>query len=148
MRFPFEVNFAELQSNPEPYVDAVFGSLESEFMVMPRGKGFVEFSTFEAGYETLKRATGNFQVVTPETVTTAVHDMPVVLLVLRCMLGFTPPEWATYATSHTGVEITQGAARTIDRAIRTRPESALLGRGEVTNRRASTQKTSCGSVTR
>ena len=81
MRFPFEVSFAELQRDPEPYVDAVFGSLESEFMVMPRGKGFVEFSTFDGGYETLKRATESFQVVTPETVTSAVHDAPVVLLV-------------------------------------------------------------------
>ena len=72
MRFPFEVRFEEIQSDPEPYVDAVFGSLQSEFMVMPRGKGFVEFSTFEAGYEALKRATRSFQDVTPETVTSAV----------------------------------------------------------------------------
>lgn len=135
MRFPFEVGFAEIQSDPEPYVDAVFGSLESEFMVMPRGEGFVEYSTFEAGYETLKRATGGFQVVTRETVTTAVHDAPVVLLVLRCMLGFTPPEWANYATSHTGVEITQSAARTMDRAIRVSPEAQSFRRGEVTKRR-------------
>ncbi|MDE0022822.1 MAG: hypothetical protein OXP69_00255 [Spirochaetaceae bacterium] len=135
MRFPFEVSFAEIQRDPEPFVDAVFGSLVSEFMVMPRGKGFVEFSTFEAAYETLKRATGGFQVVTPETVTTAVHDAPVVLLVLRCMLGFTPPEWATYATNHTGVEVTQNAARTIDRGVRMNPETDLSRRGEVTNRR-------------
>ena len=47
IRFPFEVSFAEIQSDPEPYVDAVFGTLRSEFMVMPRGKGFVEFRTFE-----------------------------------------------------------------------------------------------------
>lgn len=135
MKFPFEVGYSEIQSDPEPYVDAVFGALESEFMVMPRGKGFVEFRTFENGYETLKRATSSFQVVTPETVTKAVHDAPVVLLVLRCMLGFTPPEWAIYATSYTGVEITQSAARTIDRAVRMNPEVALSRRGEVTNRR-------------
>jgi len=135
MPSPFEVSFAEIQRDPEPFVDAVFGSLESEFMVMPRGKGFVEFSTFEAGYETLKRATGSFHVVTPETVTPAVHDAPVVLLVLRCMLGFTPPEWATYATNHTGVEVTQSAARTIDRSVRMNPEAAFSERREVTNRR-------------
>lgn len=135
MRFPFEVSFEEIRNDPEPYVDAVFGSLRSEFMAMPRGKGFVEYNTFDAGYETLKRATESFQVVTSETVTTAVQDAPVVLLVLRCMLGFTPPEWAAYATSHTGVEIPQGAVRTIDRAIRMNPERALAARGEVTNRR-------------
>ena len=58
MRFPFEVSFEEIRSDPEPFVDAVFGSLESEFMVMPRGKGFVEFSTFEAGYESLNEPPG------------------------------------------------------------------------------------------
>lgn len=65
MRFPFEVSFAELQRDPEPYIDAVFGSLESEFMVMPRGKGFVEFSTFDAGYETLKRITDSSRSLLP-----------------------------------------------------------------------------------
>ena len=135
MRFPFEVSFEEMQSDPEPYVDAVFGSLQSEFMVMPRGRGFVEFSTFEAGYETLKRATRSFQDVNPETVTPAILRTPVALLVLRCILGLTPPEWAAYTTSHTGVEITQGAARTIDRAVRMNPESALIGRGAVTEKR-------------
>ena len=48
MRFPFEVSYEQIRSDPDAYVDAVFGSLQSEFMVMPRGKGFVEFSTFEA----------------------------------------------------------------------------------------------------
>ena len=117
MRFPFEAFFEEIQSDPEPYVDAVFGSLQSEFMVMPRGREFVKFSTFEAGYEALKRATRSFRDVTPETVTAAVLRVTVAPLVLRCILGFTPPEWAAYTTSHTGAEMTQGAARTIDRAV-------------------------------
>ncbi len=34
MPFPFEVSFAEIQRDPEPFVDAVFGSLVSEFMVV------------------------------------------------------------------------------------------------------------------
>ena len=37
MPFPFEVSFDEVQADPDAYVDAVFGSLQSEFMVMPRG---------------------------------------------------------------------------------------------------------------
>ena len=71
MPFPFEVGFDEVQSNMDAYVDAVFGCLESEFLVMPKGIGFVEFSTFETGYEALKRATGNFHDMTPETVVPA-----------------------------------------------------------------------------
>ena len=64
MPFPFEVGFDELQSDLDTYVDAVFGCLESEFLVMPKGKGFVEFPVFEYGYEALKRATGSFRDVT------------------------------------------------------------------------------------
>ena len=135
MPFPFEVSFAEIRADPDAYVDAVFGALHSEFMLMPRGKGFVEFNTFEAGYETLKRATAGFRDVTPETVTRAIFEVPVTLLVLRCILGFTPSEWAAYATGYTGVEITQSAARTIDRAVRINPGAALTGRGTVTEER-------------
>lgn len=49
MPFPFEVGFDEVRANLDGYVDAVFGCLESEFLVMPKGKGFVEFPAFEAG---------------------------------------------------------------------------------------------------
>ena len=64
-----------------------------------------------------------------------VFETPIALIVLRCMLGFTPPEWAYYATRHTGVEVTQGAARTIDRNIRMKPDAALAKRSPVTERR-------------
>ena len=106
--FPFEVGFDELQSDIESYVDAVFGCLASEFLVMPKGKGFVEFPVFESGYEALKRATGGFRDVSAGTVGAAVFETPMALVVLRCMLGFTPPEWAYYATRQTGVEVKQG----------------------------------------
>lgn len=135
MPFPFEVGFDEVQSNLDVYVDAVFGCLESEFPVMPKGKGFVEFTTFEAGYEALKRATRDFQNVTPTTVIPAVFDAPISLIILRCMVGFTPPEWAYYASQHTGIEITQGAARAIDRNIRMKPEVSLPRNGGVTEQR-------------
>lgn len=135
MPFPFEVSFDELRADPDAYVDAVFDCLESEFMVMPRGHGFVEFPTFESGYETLKRVTRGFREVTSENVTSAVINAPVALLVLRCMLGFTPPEWAEYAKRHTGVPITQGAARSLDRTIRMDPDRDLAGIGTVTRER-------------
>ncbi len=72
MPFPFEVPFDEVASNLDRFVDAVFGALESEFLVMPRGDGFVDFPTFEAGYERLKRETSGFREVTPEHVAEAV----------------------------------------------------------------------------
>ena len=49
MPFPFEVGFDEVRSNLDACVDAVFGCLESEFLVMSKGDGFVEFPDFENG---------------------------------------------------------------------------------------------------
>ena len=135
MPFPFEVGFDELQSDLDTYVDAVFGCLESEFLVMPKGKGFVEFAVFEDGYEALKRATGGFRNVVPDTIAPVVVTTPIAFIVLRCMLGFTPPEWAYYASRHTGIEVPQGAARTIDRNIRMDPEAELPKKGSITQQR-------------
>ena len=135
MPFPFEVPFDEVATDLDRFVDAVFGALESEFLVMPRGDGFVDFPTFEAGYERLKRETSGFRDVTPEHVAEAVLDQPISLIVLRCMLGFTPPEWAYLATRYTGIDVPQGAARTLDRGVRTDPERPLPRNGGVTEQR-------------
>ena len=147
MPFPFEVTFDELGSDLDAYVDAVFGCLESDFLVMPRGKGFVEFPEFEAGYEALKRATGSFRRFTPDTVTPVVVETPVALIVLRCMLGFTPPEWAYIASRHTGVNITQGAARTIDRRIRMNPDAPLSSKGKTGERIRALIAAACDALT-
>ena len=135
MPFPFEVEFDEVRSNLDACVDAVFGCLESEFLIMPKGDGFVEYPEFENGYEALKRATGGFREVTLETVAPVVFETPIALIVLRCMLGFTPSEWAYHTSRYTGVNVTQSAARAIDRSIRIKPNGALSKRGRVTERR-------------
>ena len=135
MPFPFEVGIDEIENDIDAYVDAVFVCLESAFLVMPKGDGFVDFALFERGYEALKRATGSFEKFTPEIIGPVVYDTPIALIVLRCMLGFTPPEWAYYASEYTGVRITQGAARAIDRNIRTRPDKRLPRKGTLTEER-------------
>ena len=135
MPFPYEVDFSEVEADLETYVDAVFGALESDFLVMPKGDGFVELAVFDAGYEALKRATGGFREVTSDTILPVVMERPICLIVLRCMLGLTPPEWAYVATVSAGVEVSQGAARTIDRAIRLAPEKPISVRAAVRRRR-------------
>jgi hypothetical protein len=50
------------------------------------------------------------------------------------MLGFTPPEWAYIATQRTGVEVSQGFVRSLDRRIRMEPLRPL-GKGKVTTDR-------------
>ena len=54
MPFPFEVPFSEIQESPDVYVASVFSCLESEFMTMPKGPGFVEYPIFQQAYEALK----------------------------------------------------------------------------------------------
>ena len=125
MKYPFEASLDEIEANPEPYIDAVFSSLESEFLVLSKGDDFLDYPQFERAYETLKRATNGFDRLQSETVLATVHQFPLTLTVFRTMLGFTPPEWA-YVTAHrTGVEISQNFARSIDRKIRANPFSPL-----------------------
>lgn len=125
MPFPFEVHFKEVQANIDVYVDEVFSALQSGFMTMPKGPGFVEYAAFEQNYEALKRGTRGFRDLTVDQVLSIVRTKPISLIVLRAMLGFTPSEWADAATARTNVQVTQGAARTIDRKVRLEPETPL-----------------------
>jgi hypothetical protein len=72
MRYPFEASADEIESDPEPFISAVFSSLESEFLLLPKGKGFVEYAAFEQGYEALKRATNGFTQLDPDAIEKAV----------------------------------------------------------------------------
>lgn len=117
----FEADYTDKTLAFEPLVDEVFAELQSNFLAMPRGEGFTDYATFEKGYQALKRATDNFASVTTATIEAAVAVAPIAFIVFRCILGFTPPEWAHVTTELTGVRVDQGAARTLDRSIRLKP---------------------------
>ena len=136
VKYPFEAQFDDIANDPEPYVDSVFASLESEFLRLPKGPDFIEYASFEAGYEALKRATSHFADLTPDTVMKAVDERPISLIVLRCMLGFTPSELAYVATQESGEKISQTFARDLDRRVRMDPE-AQISSSELTRRRLS-----------
>jgi hypothetical protein len=125
MPFPFEVSIEELETNIENHVDSVYAGLSSDFIVMPKGVGFVDYPTFEAGYETLKKATGGFSELEPATLLRCIYEIPISFVVLRTMLGFTPPELAYTTTVRTKVEVDQGFARTLDRKVRLEPRTPL-----------------------
>lgn len=143
MKYPFEATAEEVLAAPETFIDAIFSSLASEFLVMPKGDGFLEYSTFAAGYEQLKQATDGFRHFNPPKVLNAALESPVILIVLRSMLGFTPPEWAYLATSRTGIEVPQGAARTLDRDIRIHPTLTLKPSATTLARIGALVKTAC-----
>lgn len=129
MPLPFEVPYSQVQANVDAYVEEVFASLQSGFMTLPKGPGFIEYPTFEGGYESLKRTTKGFRDMAAEPVIDLVWRTPLVLIVLRTMLGFTPSEWADAASARTSTEVSQGAARTIDRKVRMDPETPLRETG-------------------
>jgi hypothetical protein len=131
----FEANFADPQLSYDPFIDEVFSELKSAFLVMPKGEGFVDYPTFEAGYQLLKRSTQNFETVSVPILLDTIYSAPITLVVLRTILGFTPPEWAYVATERTGVEVGQNAARGIDRKVRVDPFAPMRDRGSVTDRR-------------
>lgn len=135
MAYPFEVDFDTLRSNIDVYVDQVFGGLQSDFLVMPKGPGFVDYPVFENGYEALKQATNGFRVLTTRAIEPVVYRKPISLVVLRSILGFTPSEWAYVASERTEIEITQGAVRSLDRRIRLAPDAPLTKADGITSTR-------------
>lgn len=141
--FPFEVSLKDILLDPDSYVDAVFACLESEFLVMPKGPGFVEYPVFERGYEALKIATEGFSHLDPDKVYPVTIYEPISIVVLRTMLGFTPPEWGYLTTQRTGVSVTQGFVRSLDRKVRMAPETELSTNGVTKERLKAMLQTAC-----
>ena len=135
MPLRFDVDYDDPGIAWEPLVDEVFGELTSSFLEMPKGEGFIDYPTFEKGYQALKRQTDSFAALTPPKVIAAVREVPIAFIVFRCILGFSPPEWAYVTTETTEVAVDQNAARSIDRNFRLNPlQPANLG-GPVTTKR-------------
>jgi len=146
MRFPFEAELAEVLAAPESFVEAVFSSLASEFMVLPKGKGYLDYPTFASAYETLKKATLGFSKFDANVVLSAAVDCPVVLIVLRAILGFTPPEWAYVASNQKKIDIPQNAARALDRDIRMHPDRRLTSGATTVARVTALVETACSLI--
>lgn len=125
MPLRFDIDYEDPGIAWEPLVDEVFGELTSSFLEMPKGEGFIDYPTFEKGYQALKRRTDAFATLTPENVLAAVREVPIAFIVFRCILGFSPPEWAYVTTEMVGVTVDQGAARSIDRKFRMNPIGAV-----------------------
>lgn len=117
-RYPFEASAEELVAHIEYYVDSFISGLQSFFVVMPKGKGFVDFFRFRKAYEALKNETAGFEDFSTESVLAAVQQDPLVLVVLRTILGFSPPEFAYMTGVTTGVEVDQASARRLDKRAR------------------------------
>ena len=121
MKSPSEADLQEILANPDEFVEAVFSSLESEFLLLPKGRGFIDYPSFESAYEELKKVTVNFSQLPRDQIIDLVSSTPLCLLVLRSILGFTPPEWAYVAEQRKGVPVPQNFARSMERRARMEP---------------------------
>ena len=117
-RYPFNADYSEIESEPDAFVDAVFDTLQSSFLLLPRGPAFVNYQDFQQAYEVLKRHTAAFTTVEIGSVMAALTTDALALVILRTMLGFTPPELAHTASEVSGIAISQNFARTLDRRVR------------------------------
>lgn len=145
--YPFEVTLEEILLDLEIYVDSVFSCLESEFLIMPKGAGFVEYPVFERGYEALKAVSDGFSHLDPEKLFSLIVSEPISVVVLRTMLGFTPPEWGYVTTQRTGVSVTQGFVRSLDRKVRLAPDKELNADGITKVRLEAMVLTACQLLT-
>lgn len=110
---------------------------------LAQGVGFVEYPVFERGYEALKAATVGFSQLDPNKVFHVTVSEPIAIVVLRSILGFTPPEWGYVTTQRTGVSVTQGFVRSLDRKVRMAPETELNTNGVTKERLKAMVQTAC-----
>lgn len=50
MTHPFELTGATLQERLDEMVEVTFGDLQSQFLMLPRGAGFIDYDDFQAAY--------------------------------------------------------------------------------------------------
>ncbi|MEN6486144.1 MAG: hypothetical protein ABFD98_14810 [Syntrophobacteraceae bacterium] len=109
-------------------MNATFSDIVSEFLLMPAGDAFIKYPDFRDAYEILKRHTSAFEDFSATAVKRALMENARVLGVFRAILGMTAPEWGELARSELSSDVTQGAARTLDR--RCREDPAYIQRAE------------------
>lgn len=122
MPHPFEVDGAYLRAHLDEFVDVTFGDIQSQFLVLPKGSNFVEYARFQQAYEILKKETAAFATLTDATVWAALRADSMAYLVLRTILGLSPPEWCDVVRSERDVDVPQNTARQFDTRCRVEPD--------------------------
>jgi hypothetical protein len=124
--YPFELDEGSLMAQLDEMAGIITASLQSQFLVLPRSASYVEYLRFQAAYEVLKRCTRAFEVVSAASLWAALRADSLCLVVLRTILGLTPPEWAELARTEVGVNLNTGAVRALE--VSCRAESGYCAR--------------------
>jgi hypothetical protein len=121
MRIPkywFEASLEELSNNLDTYADLFAADLQSFFFVMPKGDDFLSFARFREAYLALAESTESFATLTTANIEAAVRRDALAFVVIRTILGLSPPELAYIARTTTGATIDQSVARRLDKRAR------------------------------
>ncbi|MEV0876629.1 hypothetical protein AB0I85_02200 [Micromonospora echinofusca] len=115
---PYQLTSAQLLEQLDDMVSATFSDLTSQFMLLPRGSSFVGYEDFLAGYEAVRHATNGFASVSVDQCWNAIQNNALALVVIRCILGVSPPEWQDLTFEETGVRLPNNWARGIDGKVK------------------------------
>jgi hypothetical protein len=115
---PYQLTNEELLVQLDAMVNVTFSDLTSQFMLLPRGSSFVTYEEFLAGYEALRHATGGFNTISVDQCWTALRKNALALVVIRCVLGVSPPEWEDLTFEETGVRLPNNWGRGLDGKIK------------------------------
>jgi hypothetical protein len=111
---PYELTESDLLDRLDEMVAVTFSDLTSQFMLLPRGPAFLTYQEFRDGYEALRLATNGFTFLTPDTCWKALRHNARALIVLRTILGVSPPEWQDLTNEETGSQLPSNTARLFD----------------------------------
>ena len=118
MSHPYQVDYATIADNLDAYIGSVFDALQSELLVFPKGESFVRYERFRDAYEVLKQVTQGFGEGETATLLDALREDPLCFVVIRCILGTTPVEWARLAGEETETQVPQSYVRGLDAGAR------------------------------
>ena len=131
---PYAQTLAALQLNLDATVDAVFNELTSQFMLLPKGSNFLEYPDFLGGYEALRLATSGFIELTVATCWSALRVDARAWIVLRTIMGLSPPEWGDLANELGGTRIPTNWCRGVDSEAKADSNFFNTTRGNSTSR--------------
>lgn len=119
---PYNLSQEELAARLDEMVAVTFADLTTQFVLLPRGQAFVTYEEFRGGYEALRLSTGGFVEVTPVTCWAALRQNALAFVVLRAILGVSPPEWQDLTQEETGEQYPSNTARSIDGKVKRDPQ--------------------------
>jgi hypothetical protein len=144
--YPFDVTPPDLDARLEEFVASTVGSLSSFYLELPRGENFLEYEPFRRAYDELRIVTDDFKALERTAVWEAVKKNSMVLVVLRCILGLSPPELADLAFEETGIGTEQGFARTEDSKARAGDNSIGRATGDRLARLKALVEAACSAI--